>query len=242
MDSDDDLLMPPPPQPKASAAIDLDDSDDDLLAPAYVAPTPGGGGIVLDDSDDDLLPAPLNASFASPASPKATESIASPKADVASPKSTFHDPEAEKAALENALRDQKAYRRKDLHKEGFLFKQQPTWPYGSQKRWCVLDGRMFLYYDSQGATKPAASLDLKGAKIVTDMKDAKQPLSFGITNIQDGTSGQGAASSGAMKGRTFIFSSLNKETMNEWIDAIRSVLQEPASEVHWFEKLAQGSF
>eukprot|EP00658_Telonema_sp_P-2_P053419 TRINITY_DN41954_c0_g1_i1.p1 TRINITY_DN41954_c0_g1~~TRINITY_DN41954_c0_g1_i1.p1 ORF type:complete len:131 (+),score=35.88 TRINITY_DN41954_c0_g1_i1:115-507(+) len=95
-----------------------------------------------------------------------------------------------------------------------------------QKRWCVLDGRMLMYYDAQGASKPAAALDLKGAKVVTDMKDAKQPNSFGITNIQGGTSGQGMASGG----RTFIFSTLNKETMTEWLDALRSVLQEPASD------------
>lgn len=143
-----------------------------------------------------------------------------------------------------------------VYREGYLMKQQPTWPYGSQKRWCVLDGRKFSYFESQEATsKPLGSLDLKGARLNLDLKDqAKMPNSFGLVVDLDPNAGDNALSkvltlggvlgsaSAEPKARTFIFSATRDE-LDEWTKAIQSVVSgKRALELHWFEKMAQGLF
>eukprot|EP00744_Colponema_vietnamica_P019519 GILI01027622.1.p1 GENE.GILI01027622.1~~GILI01027622.1.p1 ORF type:complete len:264 (+),score=51.75 GILI01027622.1:59-793(+) len=244
MDSDDDLIVAPRPPPK-QAAISLDDSDDELMMakPAVTqppaAPEASGKAIVFEDSDDDLLPPNPNQAAspksATPSSPVFHQDPQPQPSTAAASTKGIND-----AAVAEMLNSTRTFVKKQLNKEGFLSKLQPTWPYSPQRRWCVLEGRMFSYYDSQGALKPSATLDLKGAEIILDPKGAREPNSFGIANLESGSSGNGGAS--ALKGRVFIFSTLTKEEMMDWVNALRSVLNDGHSEVHWFEKMAQGTF
>ena len=104
-------------------------------------------------------------------------------------------------------------------------------PYASQKRWCVLKGRVLTYFESQGA--PAAgTLELKGAELVDVAKTAKMPNSFGVT----GPSGQ-------LKSRVYIFSTVSREDFQTWTEVLQNVIAEPkVSELHWFDKMAQAIF
>jgi hypothetical protein len=231
-DSDDDL---PPPPKQGGAPVALDDSDDDLPPP----PKPAGTRPVLDDSDDDLPPPP-SAGNAKPSLSDDDDDIPAPPArtrtahvnpdaaDAASPAPTDAAGVAKK-------RSQSVVRRgaKDLHKEGFLLKQSPSWPYGSQKRWCVLQGRVMTYYENQQTTQTAlGTLDLKGAEIVDVKKEAKFPNSFGL-----------AGRSGQLKTRTYIFAAPTRDELQPWLEVLELATTEPkASELHWFEKMAQGTF
>lgn len=258
MDSDDDLMIAPKPAPKT--AITLDDSDDELMvaaspkapppaANATASPTGRKAAVVLEDSDDDLLPpAPAGVNNNSMASPKGAASspsfhqdpVSSPSFSGAAASFAGRSAAADEGAVAEALNRTRTFVKKQLNKEGFLSKLQPTWPYSPQKRWCVLQGRMFSYYDSQTAAKPSATLDLKGAEITLDPPGSREPNSFGIGNIESGNSGNGGSS--ALKGRVFIFSAPTKEDMQQWVEALRSVLSDGHSEVHWFEKMAHGAF
>ena len=249
-DSDDDLGPPPPPKPAAKKAPA--DSDDDLAPPPTkkaadsdddMPPPPAKKAAA--DSDDDLPPPPAGKSPATAGSPAAADGAAATR-----PRATFinvaQDGDAAAPAAVAApgggsrKRTATVSRRsiQDVTKEGFLFKQSPSWPYSSQKRWCVLKGRVLTYFEQQNGTTPCGSLDLKGAVVLTE-KDgikekhsAKMPNSFGLT----GPTGQ-------LKSRVYIFSTMTRDELQSWIDTIQLVAAEPkASELHWFEKMAQGIF
>lgn len=258
---DDDDLPPPPSQPQKPTAITLDDDDDDLPPPP-----PKKNVVELDDSEDDLpIPAAGSNSSAVHTDPVSNNSNISAGAGATPPtrpravavatapaspqqggqaQSPQKEPAADKAAplptQSPATAPPPAGRKKthsvarvnSLSKEGFLFKQSPTWPYTSQKRWCVLKGRLLNYYEAQTSKMPAGTLDLKGAQLIDVAKSAKMSNSFGLTGSQ-----------GMLKGRTFIFSAPKHEEFNEWVEIIKLVVAEPtASEIHWFEKMAQGVF
>jgi hypothetical protein len=227
-DSDDDGLPPPPP--KGSAPKPKDDDDDDDLPPPPTQTNRGTPAKHSDPTDDDLPPPPsaatgnATASSSPPASPS-TAPAAAPR------HSTITKP-ADQAARGRTATVAKGAKVSALEKKGFLMKQKPTWPYASQKRWCVIQGRLMNYYETETSENPSGSLDLKGAELVDVSRDAKLPHSFGVT----GPTGQ-------LKGRVFTFSAMNATECQEWCEIIRAVSAEPsAKELHWFEKMAQGIY
>ena len=248
-DSDDDLPPPPAktaaPAPAAKPAVQKvvlpDSSDDDDLPP------PPAKKVVLpdSDSDDDLPPPPAKTGAAAPKAddddeddlpPPPAKAGAAPSGDAAAEgnprtRSRHVNPEV---AQQRKERRATTVRRNvnDISYEGFLLKQSPTWPYGSQKRWCVLKGRVLTYFENQQSHTPAGTLDLKGATLVDVSKSAKMPHSFGLT----GPTGQ-------LKLRTYIFSAVSREEYQQWINVLEQVLVEPkVSELHWFDKMAQAIF
>ena len=275
MEIDDDL-PPPPPQ---RAAIVLDDSDDDLppppTKPTQPAAAPRGIPINLDD-DDDLPPPPpkqqvaidddldvpppkpqaLGASVASPlaaASPAAapTPLKATPVVSSASPAAAHDDP----MSPASSTRKRGATVRVSVYREGYLLKQQPAWPYSSQKRWCVLDGKKFSYFEAQesAGSKPLGTLDLKGARLNLELGAAgKMPNSFGLVMDIDPHAGENGLSKvltlgGVLqqepKSRTYVFSTLTRDDYEDWTKTIQSVVSgRREMELHWFEKMAQGIF
>eukprot|EP00672_Neobodo_designis_P026486 CAMPEP_0174841982 /NCGR_PEP_ID=MMETSP1114-20130205/9642_1 /TAXON_ID=312471 /ORGANISM="Neobodo designis, Strain CCAP 1951/1" /LENGTH=264 /DNA_ID=CAMNT_0016076179 /DNA_START=49 /DNA_END=840 /DNA_ORIENTATION=- len=241
-DSDDDLPPPPAkttpaaaPAPGAKPPVVLPDSSDDDLPPPPA--TAGGKKVVLpDSSDDDLPPPPAKAGAPVPAKPSedadddlppppakpAGQSLAAEDAAPQRTRSRHVNPEV---AQQRKERRQTTVRRNvnDIAFEGFLMKQSPTWPYTSQKRWCVLKGRVLTYYETQQSHTPAGTLDLKGAKIADVSKTANKPNSFGLT----GPTGQ-------LKSRVYIFNALSREEYQQWINVLEQVLVEPkVSELHW---------
>jgi hypothetical protein len=239
-DSDSDGDLPPPPSATVKPPVTLDESDDDLPVPppkstsvggaASPPPTTNGSAAARRDAaaDDDELPGPKN--VASPNTVAAPLPNPSQHADPASGRirSRAVNPDLRRDRRQTTVRRNI----NDICLKDYLFKQSPTWPYGSQKRWCILKGRVLTYYETELATMPAGTLDLKGAQLVDVSKTAKMPNSFGLT----GPSGQ-------LKARIYIFSTLNREDYQKWNDTIREVISEPKmSELHWFDKMAQAIF
>ena len=262
-DSDDDLDLPPPPQNngnqhKDPISLDSDGDDDDLPPPSnnnldaadsIVVPSPTGGNnkpaVSLDDSDDDLPPpnkggAPAPAS-SPPSSPAGAANNNTPAPKPAAKQQAALPPAGSSSANMGAGVDRQRTgtimnnnRRKisDASMEASLFKQSPTWPYVMQKRWVTLKGRLLSYYEEKSSQTPSGTLDLKGAQIVDSPSNAKAPHAFGITGDTP-----------SLKGRTFIFAASSREEYLGWLDILKFVTTEPRnSEIHWFEKMAQGLF
>lgn len=255
-DSDEDDLPPPPPRATAPAAAPVktvvlpDTDDDDDLPPPPASPPPKK--VILPDSDDDLPPPPAKAGAAPAAKPAAADddlddlpppppksgAAAAMAADAADP-AAGSSPPTRKRTTHVDVGDRKERRQttvrrnvNDISFEGFLFKQSPTWPYTSQKRWCVLKGRVLDYYENQQTHTKAGTLDLKGASLVDVSKTAKMPHNFGLT----GPTGQ-------LKSRVYIWSAVSREEYDKWKAVLDQVLTEPrVSELHWFDKMAQAIF
>ena len=253
-DEEDEFDLPPPPKPPAAAAasspgapkrvIDLDDDDEEGLPPPPVKVPPA---VTTDEDDFDLPPPPKQTTTSGgldapplssgPSAAHRGRSTAIVPADANDATSSAADPAAQRrtASPQKAPKPKASSSRRnaqDAFKEGFLFKQSPTWPYASQKRWGVLKGRVLAYFDAQGNTTPSGTLELKGAELVDVTKSAKMPHSFGLT-------GQ----SGPMKGRIFVFAATSREECQSWTDTLQSVMAEPkTSDLHWFEKMPQALF
>lgn len=275
LDSDDEDGLPPPP--KTASSYLPDSSDDDLPPPPKAAGTAAAPRTVNLDDDDDGLPPTPPAATASP-----SKTAAAPAQAPASPSAQPTTQPAAAADATRARQDSQAFasprqrtatiKRQNpnaVYRDGFLLKQQPTWPYSAQKRWCVLKGRLLAYFEGQSTTKPSGSLDLKGATVHTYEqlgKEAKRPHSFGVQGAS------GATGSGTNQaGRLFVFSANSKDEYDAWLDSLMLVTSAPGAaaalaacdpsaaadvaaaraatglqaadaELHWFEKMAQGIY
>ncbi|KAH9597319.1 Pleckstrin homology domain [Trypanosoma melophagium] len=149
-----------------------------------------------------------------------------------------------------------------VHKEVFFFlKQQPSWPYSNQKRYCILKNCKLYYFDSQESMKegrPQGVIDLINAKLVDPGNDAKLPSSFGIhvdgeRPAEGGTTngngnnhnGHNNNSNNTKKQRAFIFSVMHAHELGEWRTAIQAVVGDTVGEeedTHLFEKMVQVIF
>lgn len=267
-DSDDDLDLPPPPANGGGGGvaaasnhkdpISLDTDDDDDLPPSsnnnvnaveslVLSPKGNGAGaaatVDLDDDEDDLPP-PTQ----SKPTPPPSQSVGPAKVSPASPTTTAKAPTpqpgapkavapaggaAATAAVGDRNRSNTIKRRNisDTSMEAYLFKQSPTWPHTLQKRWVTLKGRLLSYYEEKTSTAPSGTIDLKGAQII-DSPQTKSPHALGITGDTP-----------SLKGRTFIFTASTRDEYLGWLEVLKFVTTEPKnSEIHWFEKMAQGLF
>jgi hypothetical protein len=266
LDDSDDDIPPPPAAPAPSKGIPINLDDDDDLPPPPPGRPPANAPPAADDFDEDLPPPPPAAKAAPQPPPVAASPTQTAAAQATPSKSTvsFASPAPTKADSASpaspstvATRKRGMSVRVTVYREGYLLKQQPNWPYSSQKRWCVLDGRKFSYFESQeSTTKALGTLDMKGARLNLQLGDAgKMPNSFGLVVDLDPHAGENALSkvltlggvlggpSQEPKGRTFIFSTLTRDDYEDWTKTILSVTSEKrAMELHWFEKMAQGIF
>ncbi|RNE99442.1 hypothetical protein TraAM80_08194 [Trypanosoma rangeli] len=133
-----------------------------------------------------------------------------------------------------------------VYKEGFLFKQQPSWPYSNQKRYCVLKNCRLYYFDSQEnmkGGKPQGVIDLTNAKLTDPGNEANLPSNFGI-HVRSDRQADGGGSGGNKKERTFIFSVLHVHELGEWRAAVQAVVGDTEEDegAHWFEKMVQGVY
>jgi hypothetical protein len=249
---EDDLDLPPPPAPVAAVQLSDSEEEEDMLPPP---PSAVSGPPVLVDSDDDLPPPPLPKQpqhvdpatakdDAPPPAPNQTQATAnnddSPRAKdpsaAAAAAAEATKPRATSVVRQRATTLAASPARGGLFKEGWVWKQSPTWPYTTQKRWFVLKGRMLAYYETPGGTgaTPISTLDLKGAKFADVKKTAKWEHSFGLTGPLF-----------PFKDRVYIFSLETKDDLQLWkemIDAVSAVDETNKTELHWFEKMAQGEF
>lgn len=256
-------------QHKDPISLDTDSEEDDLppattnnFNTSTTATAGARGGVSLDDSDDDLPPAsPTGGAKVAPTStpttnsnnaaanttsapPAANGSNATSKQPGAVPKSVSinapaaslppSSPGASNLDATTRARAGTLKRRtiSDAAMEGFLFKQSPTWPYVMQKRWVTLKGRVLSYYEEKTSTAPSGTIDLKGAQIIDSPQNAKAPHALGISGDTP-----------SLKGRTFYFSAASREEYLGWLEILKFVTTEPKnSEIHWFEKMAQGLY
>ncbi|KEG12039.1 hypothetical protein DQ04_02051040 [Trypanosoma grayi] len=234
MDSDDDLDLPPP---KPTINLDDSDSDDDLPPPAVLAamrsppPRPTAAPVVA-----PLRLTSPNSGGGSPLTKIQVGAASNGKASL-DPQVQLQSPADSKARANPAK----------VYKEGFLLKQQPSWPYSNQKRYCVLKNCKLYYFDSQESMKegrPQGVIDLTNAKLVDPGNEAKLPSNFGIRVEHDKQTEGGNNSSSNKKQRTFIFSVTHAHELGEWKAAVRSIVGDDIEEdqVHWFDKMVQGVY
>ncbi|EAN92649.1 hypothetical protein TcCL_NonESM08092 [Trypanosoma cruzi] len=234
MDSDEDLQLPPPKTP-----INLDDSDDDLPPPAALAvkgppPVKPAG---------PALTSPKNKPVALNKNGVSSPLMGSPLNNTAAQRGAqYLDPQQQQLPFTSETRAR--VNPAKVYKEGFLFKQQPSWPYSNQKRYCVIKNCRLYYFDSQESMKegkPQGVIDLTSAKLVDPGNEAKLPSSFGI-HVASDRQAEGGGS--VKKERTFTFSVMHAHELGEWKAAIQSVVGDPAEDekVHWFEKMVQGVY
>ncbi|RNF26136.1 uncharacterized protein Tco025E_01619 [Trypanosoma conorhini] len=241
MDSDDDLQLPPP-----RPAINLSDSDDDLPPPAGLAPKrrapppvrPAGGAALL---------SPNNKASTVHRGELASSPPVSPPAALAAPKGASHaDPQQQLPPLPFTADAKTRVNPAKVYKEGFLFKQQPSWPYSNQKRYCVLKNCRLYYFDSQESMKegkPQGVIDLTNAKLTDPGSEAKLPSNFGI-HVASERQADGGGSGSNKKERTFIFSVVHVHELGEWKAAVQAVVGDTEEDegAHWFEKMVQGVY
>lgn len=248
IDSDDDL-PPPPSKPSAAAASS---------APPPTPPRSAEAAPPQPAAPPPQSSAPPPATPTKQPAAAAADTVASPSrprsAVVVEP-----SPSPQRGGGDDAASDLSSVatrsrsvtsisRQKASFKDGVLLKQQPNWPYTGQNRWCVLANRQLSYYDSKesaaSGAKASGTLDLKDAHLRTSADEVKsnRPHSFGIEVAVDPHAAAGKGNTG----RTYIFSALSSEEFGAWIAVLENVCGTAKSgsttELHWFEKLAQGTF
>jgi hypothetical protein len=242
-DEEEDELPPPPASNNNNnaKAISLDDSDEDDLPPVSTAGTTTARSL-LPSTGAAIAPAPSNGTKQQQQQPPVASSVTPARATTtttntnAVASSPLPPSSPASANLEAATRARAPTMKRraiaDVAMEGFLFKQSPTWPYVMQKRWVTLKGRVLSYYEEKASTAPSGTIDLKGAQIIDSPQNAKAPHALGITGDTP-----------SIKGRTFYFAAGSREEYLGWLELLKFVTIEPKnSEIHWFEKMAQGLF
>lgn len=255
-DDDDEDDLPPPPAGNGSAnvtaveslvlppaggntnrSVSLDDSDEDLPPPASSSSSSSSPKLAVNanlataaknqqQQQQPSSPTPKQVQIKTPVGASGVVVTAAP-IPLGSPATANLD-----ATLRARAGTLKRRTISDASMEAFLFKQSPTWPYVMQKRWVTLKGRMLSYYEDKTSTSPSGTIDLKGAQIIDDPQNAKAPHALGISGDTP-----------SLKGRTFIFAASTRDEYLGWLDILKFVTVEPKnSEIHWFEKMAQGLY